>query len=155
MSTSTFSNNELQLFKSIEGKIVDKVFIYFWVNNFNVNDKLELIVNFEMLFTDQSHIHINLNEECTEISITKTFELEAQNKELELEFQSKIKIVPINASQTKMWQDVIGKKVEQVLLSSNETGYLNDACIIHFSENEHRTIGLSPLDGLILDYYEE
>ena len=75
-------------------------------------------------------------------------------KELREEFDGKIKLFAINASTTEMWQDVIGKKLEHVKVTKLNDFYLADSVMLNFGE-ERRTVSIGPLDGLIIDYYEE
>ena len=53
-----------------------------------------------------------------------------------------------------MWTDVIGETIEAFELSKEDSQFLNDALIISFGI-EKRSIGISPNDGLIIDYWEE
>ena len=54
-----------------------------------------------------------------------------------------------------MLKDVIGETILSVDLSRDGDNYLNDALILNFGIKEKRTIGISPSDGLIIDYWED
>jgi hypothetical protein len=73
---------------------------------------------------------------------------------LENEFEGKIKVYAIDASTTKMWKDVIGKKLNAVRISRDGELYLSNAIRLDF-ENELREIEVNPIDGIIIDYFEE
>ena len=53
-----------------------------------------------------------------------------------------------------MWADVVGKKLESVKLTRSGEYYKADSLILDFG-SEKREISISPMDGLIIDYYEE
>lgn len=149
-----FTDPQLKLLTSIEGKTLKKIVCYFWVNRLNPNESVELIDNVELIFNDDKSVVITCNEESNGISIVDDFNFEVEKNQLKLEFGDKIRIIPIDASTTKMWTDVIGETIEAVELSRDGENYLNDALILNFGA-EKRTIGISPTDGLIIDYWED
>ncbi len=151
---SHFTDNQLKLITAAEGKTLKKVMIYFWVNRFNPNEQVELIDNVELIFTDDTNLVITSNEENAGIDVISDFNFEEEKAGLKQEFGDKIKIIPIDASATKMWTDVIGETIEAFELSREDEQFLNDALIINFG-TEKRSIGLSPADGLIIDYWED
>lgn len=149
-----FTDAQLKLLTSIEGKTLKKIVCYFWVNRLNPNDSVELIDNVELYFTDESSLVITCNEESNGINVLHDFNFEEEKNHLKQEFGDKIRIIPIDASTTKMWTDVIGETIESVELSRDGENYLNDALILNFG-TEKRTIGISPSDGLMIDYWED
>ena len=149
-----FTDKQLVLLTSAEGKTLKKVILYFWVNRFNPDAQVDLIDNVELVFTDDSNLVITCNEDSTGIDIIRDFNFEDEKANLKLEFGDKIKIIPIDASTTKMWKDVVGESIEAFELSKEDSQFLNDALIISFGI-EKRSIGISPADGLIIDYWEE
>ena len=151
---SHFTDHQLKLITSAEGKTLKKVIIYFWVNRFNPDAQIDLIDNVELVFTDDSSLVITCNDEGTGIDVIHDFNFEEEKSQLKQEFGDKIKIIPIDASTTKMWTDVVGETIEAFELSKEDEQYLNDALIISFGI-EKRSIGISPADGLIIDYWEE
>lgn len=151
---SHFTDHQLKLLSSAEGKTLQKVIIYFWVNRFNPNAQVDLIDNVELVFNDNTSLVMTCNEESTGIEVINDFNFEEEKAQLKQEFGDKIKIIPIDASATKMWTDVIGENIETIQLSREDEQYLNDAIIINFG-TEKRSIGMSPSDGLIIDYWED
>ncbi|MGZ5190317.1 MAG: hypothetical protein ACXWCZ_04810 [Flavisolibacter sp.] len=151
---SHFTDNQLKLITSAEGKTLKKVVVYFWVNRFNPDAHVDLIDNVELVFTDETSLVITSNEEGTGIDTLADFNFEEEKAQLKQEFGDKIKMIPIDASTTKMWADVIGETIEAFELSKEDSQFLNDALIISFGI-EKRSIGISPNDGLIIDYWEE
>lgn len=149
-----FTDLQLKLLTSIEGKTLKKIVCYFWVNRLNPNESIELIDNIELFFNDDTSVVITCNEDGNGLEILNDFNYEEEKNQLKQEFGDKIKIIPIDASTTKMWSEVIGETLESVQLSREEDKYLNDAIILDFGI-EKRTINLSPTDGLIIDYWEE
>jgi hypothetical protein len=75
-------------------------------------------------------------------------------KAIENEFEEKIKIFSLDASGTKMWKDVIGKKLVAVQITKENNYYLADSAMLNFG-TEKRVVSVSPMDGLLIDYYEE
>jgi hypothetical protein len=151
---SHFSDHQLKLLTTAEGKTLKKVMIYFWVNRLNPNAQIDLIDNVELVFSDDTAMVITCNDESTGINILEDFNFEEEKAALKEEFGVKIKIIPIDASTTKMWTDVIGQTIESVELSKEDEQFLNDALILNFG-TEKRSIGISPNDGLIIDYWED
>ncbi len=149
-----FTDHQLKVLTSAEGKTLRKVLIYFWVNRFNPDAQVDLIDNVELCFTDESSIVITCNDDSTGIEVLSDFNFEEEKNQLKQEFGDKIKMIPIDASTTKMWTDVMGETIEAFELSREDEQFLNDALIINFG-TEKRSIGISPNDGLIIDYWEE
>jgi len=149
-----FTDHQLKTLTSAEGKTLKKVIIYFWVNRFNPDAQIDLIDNVELVFNDETSLVITCNDDSTGIEVLNNFSFEEEKAGLKQEFGDKIKIIPIDASTTKMWTDVIGETIEAFELSKEDEQFLNDALIINFGI-EKRTIGISPSDGLIIDYWED
>lgn len=149
-----FTDLQLKLLTSAEGKTLKKVMIYFWVNRFNPDAQIDLIDNVELVFNDETSLVITCNEESTGIEVLNDFNYEEEKAALKAEFGDKIKMIPIDASTTKMWTDVIGETIEAIELSREDEQFLNDALILSFG-SEKRSIGISPSDGLIIDYWED
>lgn len=153
-SNKHFSQDALTTLLASEGKVVSGIVCYFWVNRINPNDSVELIDNFELKFTDGSHLVISCHEENEGIAVLNDFSMAAEQAELEKNFGNKIRIIPVDASKTQMWTDIPGKVLESVDLTRDGEQYLNDSVLLNFGD-EKRIIQLSPTDGLIIDYYEE
>ena len=151
---SHFTDHQLKLLTSAEGKTLKKVIVYFWVNRFNPDAHVDLIDNVELVFTDDTTLVITCDEESSAINVIDDFNFEEEKTQLKQEFGDKIKMIPIDASTTKMWTDVIGQTIEAFELSKEDEQFLNDALIISFGM-EKRSIGISPNDGLIIDYWED
>ena len=151
---SHFTDHQLKLLTAAEGKTLKKVIVYFWVNRFNPDAHVDLIDNVELVFTDDTSLVITSTEDGTGIDTLENFNFEEEKAQLKQEFGDKIKMIPIDASTTKMWTDVIGETIEAFELSREDEQFLNDALIISFGI-EKRSIGISPNDGLIIDYWED
>ena len=149
-----FTDHQLKLLTAVEGKSLKKVMIYFWVNRFNPDAQVDLIDNVELVFNDDTTLVITCNDENAAIDIINDFNFEEEKAQLKAEFGDKIKMIPIDASTTKMWVDVVGETIEAFELSREDEQFMNDALIINFGK-EKRSIGISPNDGLIIDYWED
>jgi hypothetical protein len=148
-----FDADSLKKLIAAEGKEVKAIICYLWQNSINKNDVVELIDNFEILFTDGYKLTLGSNRENNGLEAVD-FDYEAEKKAVEEEFEGKIKLYGVNASNTKMWKDVIGSKLLSVKLTKEENNYLSDSVMLDFGA-ERRTVSISPLDGLIIDFYEE
>jgi hypothetical protein len=147
-----FSNEALARFLVAEGRKVDKVVCHLWQNNLG-SEPVEIIDNIELHFTDKEKITISCNEQGDGLDVID-YNPQQVAKELREEFNGKIKLFAINASTTEMWKDVIGKTLEHVRVTKQNDYYLADSVMLNFGE-EKRTVSIGPLDGLIIDYYEE
>lgn len=148
-----FDPDSLKKLIASEGKEVKAILCYLWQNSINKNDVVELIDVFEVLFTDNSRLSVCSNPDGNGLEAVN-YDYVAAKKEMEVEHGDKIKILGVNASPTKMWKDVIGKKLVSVQLTKEEGNYLSDSVVFNFGE-ERRIVSISPLDGLIIDFYEE
>ncbi len=148
-----FDPESLKKLIASEGKEVKAILCYLWQNSINKNDVVELIDVFEILFTDNYRLSLCSNMDNTGLEAI-VYDYVAEKKEIEKEHGGKIKVYGVVASGTKMWEDVIGKKLETVQLTKEDGNYLSDAVVFNFGE-ERRVVSISPLDGLIIDFYEE
>ncbi|MBP7809927.1 MAG: hypothetical protein KA163_11585 [Bacteroidia bacterium] len=148
-----FDPESLKKLIASEGKEVKAILCYLWQNSINKNDVVELIDVFEILFTDNYRLSLCSNMDNTGLEAI-AYDYAAEKKEIEKEHGDRIKVYGVVASGTKMWEDVIGKKLETVQLTKEDGNYLSDAVVFNFGE-ERRVVSISPLDGLIIDFYEE
>ena len=150
---SYFSNLALARFASAQGKTVEKIICHLWQNSTNPNEVVEVIDNVEINFTDKTKLTISCNENGDGLDAVD-FNYKETAIALHKEFEGKIKLFALNASATEMWEAVIGKKLESVQITREDEYYKADSLLLNFGE-EKRTIAVNPLDGLIIDYYEE
>jgi hypothetical protein len=148
-----FSNEALAKFAVAQGKTVEKVICHLWQNNINKNEVMELIDNLEIHFNDKHKLTISSNAEGDALDAIN-FNFRETAEALKKEFEGKIKLLPVNASTTKMWEDVTGKKLESVQIVKEGEYYLADSILLNFGV-EKRTVSINPADGLIIDYFEE
>lgn len=148
-----FSNEALARFVSAQSKTVEKIICHLWQNTIDANGAIEIIDNVELHFTDKQKLTIGCNAEGDGLDAFD-FNYQQAAKEIESQFEGKIKLFAVNASATKMWEGVIGKTLLAVRLSKSNEQYKADALILDFGE-EKREVSISPLDGLVIDYYEE
>lgn len=148
-----FDPESLKRLIASEGKEVKNVICYLWQNSINSNDVVELIDVFELVFTDGDKLTLSANTDGTGLEAI-LYDYPTEKKEVEKEFEGKIKLQGVIASATKMWKDVVGLKLQSVQLTKEDKNYLSDAVVFNFGE-ERRVVSVSPLDGLIIDFYEE
>ena len=148
-----FSDKALAMMTAAQGKSVEKVICHLWHNTFDRTATVEIIDNVELHFTDGHKLTVACNEQGDGLDII-TFDYKRSAVELNKEFEGKIKLLSVNASGTTMWEAVIGKQLEKVRVTRREGYHLADSLVLDFGE-EKREISIAPLDGLIIDYYEE
>lgn len=148
-----FNDQALVKFLTVQGKTLEKVICHLWHNSININETLDIIDNIELIFTNNLKLTISCNKNGDGLDVID-FDYKKTADEIEIEFEKKIKIYAINASSTKMWEDLIGKILKKVRLTKSNNFYKADSVILDFGE-EKREISINPLDGLIIDYFEE
>jgi hypothetical protein len=150
---SYFSDEALARFVSAQGKTVEKIVCHLWQNTFDKSGAVELIDNVELHFTDQQKLTISCNESGEGLDAIQ-FNYKQAAQALHQEFEGKIKLFAVDASTTKMWTDVIGSTLESVRIIK-EGDYHKAGSVLLIFNGEKRIVSISPLDGLIIDYYEE
>jgi hypothetical protein len=148
-----FDPESLKKMIAAEGKEVKQVICYLWQNSINPNDPVELIDVFELLFADGYKLSLGCNADATGLEAI-LYDYQVAKIEVQKEFEGKIKVQGVLASGTKMWKDVIGLKLQSVQLTKEGDNYLSDQVVFNLGE-ERRIVSVSPLDGLIIDFYEE
>lgn len=148
-----FSNEALARFVSAQGKTVEKVICHLWQNTIDKNASVELIDNLELHFTDQQKLTISCNENGDGLD-SIAFDYKTASEQLKNEFDGKIRLFAVNASSTKMWEDVIGKTLDSIRITKEGELHKADSLLLIFGK-EKRAVSISPLDGLIIDFYEE
>lgn len=153
LENAFFSNEALARFAVAQGKIVEKIICHLWQNKSQPTEVVEVIDNVELHFTDKHKLTISTNENGNGLDAIE-YNYKVAATEIEREFGGKIKIYAINASETKMWKDVIGKVLKNVRIEKNGELYKSNAILLDF-ETEKREIEINPLDGIIIDHYDE
>lgn len=148
-----FSDEALARFVSAQGKTIEKIICHLWQNTIDKNASVELIDNLELHFTDKQKLTISCNEGGDGLDAI-TFDYKSAAVEIEKEFDGKIKLFGVNASTTKMWEDIIGLRLESIRIIK-EGDYHKAGSVLLVFGKEKRIVSINPLDGLIIDYYEE
>lgn len=149
-----FTADSLKKLVAAEGKQLKGVICFLWQNSINKNDVVELIDHVQLVFTDGYKLTIGSNADNNGLEALD-YNFESEKAELAKEFGDKIKLFAINATPTKMWKDVEGLKLQSVQITKEGQGnYLSDSVMFNFG-SERRIISISPLDGLIIDFYED
>lgn len=141
---------------SAQGKVLEKVICYLWVNQINPEQPIDIIDTIEFIFTDQYRLAITGNEAQEGLAVVQ-YDFDEQKKWIDQTFNGKVKIFKIDASKTSMWQGVISQMLIKVKLTKdkNTNQYYSDEAVLEFENKEMRVLKVHPLDGIILDYYEE
>lgn len=148
-----FTNEALARFVAAQGRTVEKVLCHLWQNSSNKAEVLEIIDNVVLCFTDGTRLTIACNADGDGLDAID-YDYRAACRAIDAEFGGKIKIYSIDASTTTLWKEVIGKTLKIVGVTRSGEHYKADAVILDFGE-EKREIQIAPLDGLVIDYYED
>ncbi len=149
-----FSHQALARFVAAQGQIVVKIVCHLWQNNIEKQGGVEIIDNLELHFKSGQKLTIACNENGDGLDAID-YDFARASKEIKEEFKGKIKLFAVDASQTKMWQDVVGKQLESIRTSKDGENHLSESVLLCFEANERRIVSISPLDGLIIDYHED
>jgi hypothetical protein len=148
-----FSNEALARFASAQGKTVEKIVCHLWQNKSQPSEVVEVIDNVELHFTDKHKLTISSTPDGDGLDAIE-YDYKTAAIAIEKELGGKIKIYAINASDTKMWQGVIGKVLKTVRIEKEGDLYRSNAILLDFGD-EKREIEINPLDGIIIDHYDE
>lgn len=149
-----FNGESLKKLIAAEGKLLKGVICILWQNSINKNDVVELIDHVQFVFTDGYKLTLGSNQDNNGLEVVD-YNFEQEKAELAKEFGGKIKLFAVNATPTKMWKDVEGLKLDSIQITKEgSSSYLSDSVLFNFG-TERRTVSISPLDGIIIDFYEE
>ncbi|MCX8081469.1 MAG: hypothetical protein N3F09_09560 [Bacteroidia bacterium] len=146
-----FTEEELLELHSMHDSVLEEVYCYLWVNR-QSNPAMDLIVALEIQ-TDRGNTFISIHDTDEALEINR-FDFNVIKEQLQQEFGEKIKVFRVPASDTGMWKDCKGKKIQAVELTKEEGQYLSDSLLLNFG-SEIRLVQASPIDGLVIDYYEK
>lgn len=149
-----FNGESLKKLIAAEGKHLKGVICILWQNSINKNDVVELIDHVQFVFTDGYKLTLGSNQDNNGLEVVD-YNFEQEKAELAKEFGDKIKLFAVNATPTKMWKDVEGLKLDSIQITKEgSSSYLSDSVLFNFG-TERRTVSISPLDGIIIDFYED
>jgi hypothetical protein len=153
LENTFFSNEALARFAAAQGKTVEKIVCHLWQNKSQPSEVVEVIDNVELHFTDKHKLTISTNENGDGLDAIE-YDYKKAAIAIEKELGGKIKIYAIDASDTKMWTAVIGKVLKTVRIEKSGDLYRSNAILLDFGD-EKREIEVNPLDGIIIDHYDE
>lgn len=153
LGNTFFSNEALARFASAQGKTVEKVICHLWQNKSQPGQVVEVIDNVELQFTDKHKLTISTNADGDGLDAIE-YDYKSAAIAIEKELGGVIKIYAVNASDTKMWTPVIGKVLKNVRIEKSGNLYKSNAIMLDFGD-EKREIEINPLDGIIIDHYDE
>jgi hypothetical protein len=149
-----FTFQELTRLNGLEGKHISEVNYYVWVNRIDQAAPYVFIDKLEIIFSDANKIILTAGEESNALYVLHDFDAAEEILMLEHRFSGQITLKKFGASKDKFWKDVLNLRIQTVQLSKDGDQYLSDAVVLDFGE-EKRLIGLSPEEGIIIDYFEE
>jgi hypothetical protein len=147
-----YNAEHLKLLKSAEGKVLNKVLYYFWVNKANPQDIFSFVEFMEFQFTDNSKLILQKAEEVSEMILPlATLDIELLNHNLQIEFTGSLQYQTRDASSTKPWKDLVNHVIDDVLVEEEDGLFIAEALII--GTHTHQTIIRLEDDGLVADTY--
>jgi hypothetical protein len=152
-NSTYFTTEALARMVAVQGKTVERIIIVLWQNVVDANNSLEVIDALQLRFTDGEKITFGCNDNSNGIDVVD-YHYKETREQLEAEFGEKIKLHALDASKTKMWEDVPGKILKTIRLTKEDGHYKSDSLILDLGE-ERREVSISPYDGLVIDYHEE
>lgn len=141
---------------NVQNKVLSEVICYLWLNTINPKEPIDIIDAVEFVFSDGSKLALTGNESQEGLEFIQ-YNFEAEKSFIEKEFGDKIKIFKVKANTTEMWKGVINTKLVKVCLTKDKEtqNYLSDEIVLEFENNEMRLIQVHPLDGVIIDYFDD
>lgn len=149
-----FGYHELARLNSLEGKKISEVNYYVWVNRINMNSPYVFIDKLELVTDENEKLVLTGGEESDGLYLLSEYDPAEEILRLEHQFAGQITVKKHKASQDRFWKDVMNLEIQSVQLSKEGDRYLADAIVLDFGQ-ERRLIGLSPEEGIIIDFYEE
>jgi hypothetical protein len=143
-----FSLEELEVFQSFSGHILETVNYYLWVNKVgDESSPYRFLYFLELIFEGNETLILTSGEDSMAITISSASELvEAANSLREI--NNRISIERILANPYQIWTDVLGKQLESINLTPNEEKYyLNDGLMLDFGFKQI-IVQLSQREGL-------
>src|SRR4051812_41772192 len=111
-----FTTEALARMVHAQGKVVATVICHLWQNRMNPDTPLEIIDNLQLRFSDGTNITIGCDHNSEALDVLD-FDYEETAEALKTEFGGKIRLFAVDASSTKMWEDVIGKELHAIKIS--------------------------------------
>jgi hypothetical protein len=152
-NTKYLSHEALARLVAAQGRTVQKVICHLWLNRITKDAPVEIIDNLELHFTDGQKLTISCNETGEALDVIQ-FDFDTAAEALVKEFEGKIRLFAADASATKMWEDIIGLKVVAVKVVKEGEYHIAGSLLIEFGV-EKRIVSVSPMDGLVIDFYED
>jgi|GEM_PF-5123153 len=149
------SVDELLIIDSIKADSkITGVNYYRW-HNFAVSKTGYVFVDkIEFEFNNLPPILLEINETDDGISIKTVYDIAAETKEIEANFNGQIKITQKNEIKNEFWRCAINQPLKGIEAQKMEQFFANDAVLFNFGD-EKRIINFNHDIGLLVDYYEE
>ncbi len=143
-----YNQDELALLQGMEGKYIKKVIYHYWVNKTDSVDPLHFIDYMEINFEDQSKIVLHRPDGEERITPLPNINLKELHQEVLTQFKGKIGYVSKDYTQDEVWKDLLGKKINAVLLDEDEPGIYTTEALVLETDDTKVLIGLSMQEGL-------
>ncbi len=147
-----FNNEQLLLLKSIEGKLLTRVYYHFWVNKSKPDDVFSFVEYIELLMDDGSTLVLQKAEDNDMIVPLAAINIPELNEQLMGDFNGQLQYQSRNASKTKAWQHLVNTTIDDVLVEE-DNGLFSAEVIIIGNKNNQTIIRLEN-DGLEAEEYE-
>lgn len=149
-----FSLQELKQFSAMEGKVLKEVIYYVWINRIHKSSPMVFIDKLQFIFSDDSFTTLTAGEESDALHFLDDFDPNAESEKLEEEFNGGIILKAHRATEDRFWSGLSGKTISSIRLTKQNNEYLADAVVFDL-EGEFRLVGVSPEEGILIDFHEE
>lgn len=146
-----YNEEQLILLKSIEGKLLTRVYYHFWVNKSKPDDVFSFVEYIELFLHDGSTLVLQKAEDNDMIVPLATINIPELNEQLMADFNGQLQYQSRNAGKTKAWQHLVNTTIDDVLLE--EDNGLFSAEVIILGNEQHQTIIRLENDGLEAEEY--
>lgn len=146
-----FSVHELRELYSLMHQELKEIWCYLWINQLS-KDPVDMIMAVEIV-THRGSCVVSVHDTDNAMEVNAFSYPEIREKILQ-EAGDKIHLYRIPASDTQMWKNCIGKKIQAIELTREGENYLCDSMVLNMGD-EMRIIRAGVLDGLVIDFYEK
>lgn len=148
-----FRLEELEVLQAAEGKVLEDVQYFLWLNRFEGEQPpLRFLYAVELVLENSPSLVVVADEEEPGLRVVDAESLIQTARDLQT-LHGQISLQQVHAGAFPLWESVAGTFLEAVRLTREENGlYLNDALLLDF--NQHRIlVTLAEKEGLAVMPY--
>ena len=144
-----FRLEELEVFQSAEGRVLDGVNYYLWLNQSDREVPYRFLYALELIFEAGSPLLLSSGDDSESIRLIEAKTLVETARQLQ-KLHNQLLIQHVPAGDFPLWQELVGLPLLGIHLTKDDTGlYQNDALLLDFGK-QRILVQLSDQDGLAL-----